>query len=184
MVRCGPRHGRRARAPLLATSGWPAVLVPTKTRRSRRTVPLGLVLSKILREHRVRQAAERMASGRRWQDLDLVFATLSGTPLEPNDISKHFPKLCDAAGLRRIRLHDLRHTCASLLLAQGHSPRVVMEILGHSSLDVTMNIYAHVRLEAQREAIASTDLLLPAVKLSRQRVGRASRPQAGLGDRT
>src|SRR5262245_30342608 len=104
------------------------VLVPTKTRRSRRTVPLGPVLTKTLREHRARQTAEPMAAGSRWQDPDLVFTTLSGTPLEPNDISKRFPKLCAAAGLRRIRLHDLRHTCASLLLAQGHSPRVVMEI--------------------------------------------------------
>jgi integrase len=150
------------------------VLVPTKTRRSRRTVPLGPVLTKTLKEHRVRQAADRMAAGSRWQDSDLVFATLSGAPLEPNDISKRFPKLCEAAGLRRIRLHDLRHTCASLLLAQGHSPRVVMEILGHSSLDVTMNIYGHVRLEAQREAIAATDLLIPAVKVSRRGYGSTS----------
>jgi integrase len=150
------------------------VLVPTKTRRSRRTVPLGPVLTKTLREHHARQGAERMAAGSRWQDSDLVFTTLGGTPLEPNDISKRFPKLCAAAGLRRIRLHDLRHTCASLLLAQGHSPRVVMEILGHSSMDVTMNIYGHVELEAQREAIAATDLLIPAVKVSRQGRGATS----------
>lgn len=95
------------------------------------------------------------------------------------NVAKRFPRLCDAAGLRRIRLHDLRHTCASLLLAQGHSPRVVMEILGHSSLDVTMNIYGHVRLEAQREAIAATDLLIPAVKLGRQRGSNASGRTSG-----
>jgi integrase len=53
-----------------------------------------------------------------------------------------------------VRLHDLRHTCASLLLAQGVPPRVVMEVLGHSSLDVTMNIYGHVMLDAQREALS------------------------------
>ena len=52
-----------------------------------------------------------------------------------------------------VRLHDLRHTCASMLLAQGVPPRVVMEILGHSSLDVTMNIYGHVMLDAQRDAL-------------------------------
>jgi integrase len=80
--------------------------------------------------------------------------------LSPNDVSKSFPQLCEAAGLRRLRLHDLRHTCASLLLAQGVPPRVVMEILGHSSLDMTMNTYGHVMLDARRDALSGMDGLL------------------------
>jgi integrase len=65
--------------------------------------------------------------------------------------------LAAKAGLSNVRLHDLRHTCASMLLAQGVPPRVVMEILGHSSLDVTMNIYGHVMLDAQRDALRGMD---------------------------
>jgi integrase len=135
------------------------VFAPPKTRRSRRTIPLPAATAKVLREHRQRQDRERAAAGQLWQDLGLVFTTTVGTPIEPNDFSKAFGRLCRTAGLRPIRLHDLRHTCASTLLAQGVPPRVVMEVLGHSSLDVTMNIYGHVMLDAQREALSGMDTL-------------------------
>jgi integrase len=127
---------------------------PPKTPRSRRTIPLPPSCVKILERHRERQAEERITAGDSWQESDLVFTTPRGAPVEPNDFSKAFRRLCLAAGIRPVRLHDLRHTCASLLLAQGVPPRVVMEVLGHSSLDVTMNIYGHVMLDAQREALS------------------------------
>ena len=69
-------------------------------------------------------------------------------------------RLVGAAGLRRVRLHDLRHTAASLMLAQGVSPRVVMEILGHSQISVTMNTYSHVTPASSREAVARVESLL------------------------
>ncbi|MFL6043857.1 MAG: tyrosine-type recombinase/integrase [Propionibacteriaceae bacterium] len=65
-----------------------------------------------------------------------------------------------AAGLRRVRVHDLRHTAASLMLAQGVSPRVVMEILGHSQISVTMNTYSHVTPASSREAVARVEGML------------------------
>jgi integrase len=127
--------------------------VPPKTRRSRRSIPLPRPCVEALRAHRRRQARERLALGPAWTDSGLVFTTMLGTPIEPRNISRSFDQLCDRADLRRIRLHDLRHTCATLLLAQGVPARVVMEILGHSQIAVTMNTYTHVVPELQREAI-------------------------------
>jgi integrase len=136
------------------------VFAPPKTRRSRRSIPLPAATVQVLQEHRERQAAEKATAGPAWRDSGLVFTTRSGGPLEPNDVSKAFSEQRRKAGLRPVRLHDLRHTCASLLLAQRVPPRVVMEVLGHSSLDVTMNIYGHVMLDAQREAMSAMDRFL------------------------
>jgi integrase len=68
-----------------------------------------------------------------------------------------FGELCRTLGLRTVRLHDLRHTCVSLLLAQGVHPRVVMEIVGHSAIEMTMNVYGHVNLDTQRRALDDLD---------------------------
>ena len=83
---------------------------------------------------------------------DLVFMSTVGTLSEPRNVNRAFEALLQRAGLRRVRLHDLRHTCASLLLAQGVPARVVMETLGHSAIAVTMNTYSHVLPSLQREA--------------------------------
>jgi integrase len=126
--------------------------LPTKTRRSRRTVPLSQVVLQALREHRDRQDKER-ANTRHWQNTPYVFTSRIGTPLEPRTLTRTFHALCERHGLRRVRLHDLRHTCVSLLLALGVSPRIVMEIVGHSAIEMTMNVYAHVSLDNQRAAL-------------------------------
>lgn len=137
-------------------------LVPPKTPRSARSLPLPEVCRSALRGHRARQGQERLTAGKAWEEWGLVFTTARGTPLDPTDVSKGFARLCDQAGIRRIRLHDLRHTCATILLAQGVPPRVVMEILGHSTIHVTMNIYGHVVLDSQREAAQRMDGFLGA----------------------
>jgi integrase len=80
--------------------------------------------------------------------------------LSPRNDYRDFQRLVGAAGLRHVRLHDLRHTAASLMLAQGVSPRVVMEILGHSQISVTMNTYSHVTPTSSREAVARVEGLL------------------------
>ncbi len=92
----------------------------------------------------------------------MVFPSTVGTPLEPRNVTRHFKHLLRRAGLPDVRFHDLRHSCASLLVAQGVHPRVVMEYLGHSQISLTMNTYAHVPPEAQREAAAIMDTLFPA----------------------
>lgn len=107
---------------------------PQKSDRSRRTIPLPAMSARILRAHRARQAAEALALGPEWPDLDLVFTSVAGTVVEPRNLSRFFDQLIAASGVRRIRFHDLRHTCASLLLAQGVPARVVMNTLGHSQL--------------------------------------------------
>lgn len=135
-------------------------LVELKTRRSRRTIALPQVVVDSLRSHRVRQMEERLAAGDVWQESGLVFTTAIGTPLEPRNVTRHFHRLLEKAGLPRQRFYDLRHTCASLLLAQGVQPRVLMEILGHSQISLTMNTYAHVMPQLEREAADKMDAAL------------------------
>ena len=85
------------------------------------------------------------------------------SPLEPRSLTRQCKAALQRAGLPDIRIHDLRHTAASLLVAQGTHPRVIMEILGHSQISLTMNTYTHVLPEAQREATALMDVLFPAI---------------------
>jgi integrase len=131
-----------------------------KTERSARTIPLPSSCVMLLKSHRARQVQERLAVGPRWQENGLVFATTIGTPIEPRNLNRDFHRRCEEAGLRRFRLHDLRHTCASLLLAQGVPARVVMEILGHSGISITLNTYSHVSPAIQQEALDKMNHLL------------------------
>jgi len=135
-------------------------LVEPKTARSRRSIKVPAVIADILAKHRKRQFEDRLRAGARWQHSDLVFTTTIGTPLEGTTVTHRFPHLLAAAGLPRIRFHDLRHSCASLLLAQGVSPRVVMETLGHSQISLTMNTYSHVIPAVQAEAANAMDRIL------------------------
>jgi integrase len=123
-----------------------------KTARSRRTVPLPAPCVEQLRAHRVRQAAERLRAGSLWADHDLMFPSMVGTPLDPRNALRACQAVAERAGLGHVKLHTLRHTCASLLLAQGVHPRIVMETLGHSGISITMDTYSHVLPAQQREA--------------------------------
>lgn len=134
-----------------------------KTRRSGRAVPLPELCIRALRRRKAEQAADRLAAGDRWQDNGLVFTTRHGTPIEPRNMARSFDLLCEQLGLHRIRLHDTRHTCASLLAAAGVHPRTVMSILGHSQIAVTMNVYTHVTTEDQRTAVTLLGGLLDRV---------------------
>lgn len=125
---------------------------PPKSARSRRTLPMPTICVDALRAHRARQEAERLAAGPLWVDSGYVFTGPRGGPLDPSYLSKRFVALMESAGVRRIRLHDLRHTCASLLLAQRVPPRVVMEVLGHSQIGITMDLYSHVMPGALQDA--------------------------------
>jgi integrase len=114
-----------------------------KTAAGRRSVPLDQRLVAEMKSHRARQSGERLAAGESWEDTGFVFVDELGRPYRPELISRRFGKLAAAAGLRPIRLHDLRHTAASLMLAAGESPKVVAEILGHSSPVITQVVYQH-----------------------------------------
>ena len=134
--------------------------VEPKSARSRRTVALPKSAAEALEHHEWRQGQERRAAGRRWENHDLVFASALGRPLDGTNMTHRFQKLLADAKLPRRRFHDLRHSCATLLLAQGVPARVVMEILGHSQISVTMNTYSHVLPEVQREAADRMDSAL------------------------
>ena len=94
-------------------------LGPVKTDGSARTVPMPLALLGVLARHRVLQASEREQAGDRWQESGLVLTTRIGTPIEPRNINRHFDQVIAAAAVLRIRFHDLRHSCASMLYTQG-----------------------------------------------------------------
>lgn len=128
-------------------------VMPTKTARSRRTLPLPEVVVEVLREHRDRQEKERVDLAEQWPSSGFVFTTPIGTPIDPDNCSKFVQASLKAAGVRKVRMHDFRHGCVSVLLALGVPPRIVMEIAGHSALEMTMNVYAHVSLDDKREAL-------------------------------
>jgi integrase len=128
-------------------------LLPPKTRRSRRTVPLPPPVVEALKAHRVAQGKERLAAGADWQDTGMVFASAAGTPMEPDNLRRSWYRVRQVLPEPRPRFHDLRHTCVTLLLNEGVAPHIVQEIAGHSAIDVTMTIYAHTSLEEKRKAL-------------------------------
>ena len=131
-----------------------------KSTRSRRTIALPAVVISALRSHRTRQLEARLAAGGHWQDRGFVLTSAIGTPMEPRNVTRQFKALLTAAKLPDMRLHDLRHSCATLLLAQGVNPRVVMETLGHSQVSLTLNTYSHVLPALQQDAAARMHAIL------------------------
>ncbi|MQA87719.1 MAG: tyrosine-type recombinase/integrase [Streptosporangiales bacterium] len=131
--------------------------VRPKTDDSERTVPLPGLCTEALREHRERQCIEQSEAGTTWRDHGLVFPSEVGTPMEPDNLRRSWGRVGTAAGLDRVRFHDLRHTCVTLLLNLGVPPQVVREIVGHSDIEVTMTIYAHASLDERRHALGKLD---------------------------
>jgi integrase len=133
-----------------------------KTARSQRVVQMPATVTELLRAHRLRQLAERLEAGSRWSDQDLVFATRAGRPLDARNVLRAFALVLRRGDLPAIRFHDLRHSCATILLSQGVPPRVVMDILGHSQIGLTMNTYAHVIPALRDDAAAKMERALTA----------------------
>ncbi|MDQ6875801.1 MAG: site-specific integrase [Actinomycetota bacterium] len=128
------------------------VIVEPKSAAGHRTITLPPSLRDALRVQRVEQAAERLAAGSEWADHRLVFAQVNGRPVDHSADYAAWKALLRAAGVRDARLHDARHTAATLLLQQGVPARVAMEILGHSQISLTLNTYSHVVPELARDA--------------------------------
>jgi integrase len=116
----------------------------TKTRRGRRQVNLTPRTVNALKAHRKRQLEERMRLAETYKDHGLVFSTSIGTPVNPeNLVNRSFKPLLEKAGLPKIRFHNLRHTCATLLLGRGVHPKFVQELLGHATIAITLDTYSH-----------------------------------------
>jgi len=134
--------------------------VEPKTPRSRRVLPVPQVSMAAFNAHRARQVRERLAAGDSWHDGDLIFASSIGTPMEPRNVNRRFNELRAKSGFEWLRLHDLRHACATYLLAHGVEPRTVMEILGHSTIRLTMDLYGHVLPDRLRAAASAMDRVM------------------------
>jgi len=153
-------HLRMSVAQQLVRSGDRLAFGPPKTRSGRRLISIDQITATAVQTHRRRQDAERLRLGPGYGDLDLVFCHPDGSPCDPDVISHQFVRHSLKAGLRRIRLHDLRHTHASLALQAGVHPKVVQERLGHSSIKVTLDLYSHVTPGLQDDAASRIAALI------------------------
>jgi integrase len=154
----------RVRRALVQVAGQAPILSTTKTGRSR-VIPLGEPAMKVLREHRREQAAQRLLLGPAYDNKDLIFANEIGRFADSHNITtRHFKPLLSQLELPNLRLYDLRHTHATLLLAAGEHPKVVQERLGHSSIALTLDVYSHVIPAMQERATQLLDTLLEASK--------------------
>lgn len=165
-----PRKDRAHRA-----EGEGLIVLPTKTRRSKQKLPMPEICARALRGHRARQLEERFAAGTRWRETGFVFTTPTGGPLHARDVTiNSFRPVCERAGIpystrerqrgpfeqRGLRFYDLRHSCASLLIAQGVPLRVVQEVLRHTNIRTTADRYTHLVPQVVSEALDAIDRAL------------------------
>ena len=126
-----------------------------KTQKSRHSVIVAHFALEALRQHRIRQLEAKLKAGASWQEHDYVFCTSIGTHLNPDrDILCQLKVLLQKAGLPDVRFHDLRHSAATLLLSEGVHPKVVQELLGHSQISMTIDVYSHALPSMQQDAIS------------------------------
>jgi integrase len=133
---------------------------PVKTRAGKRDLPLLGLADDALMIRRGTQFLDAERLGNAWTDSGLVFTTRTGLPVEPRNLNRSFERICDDNGIRRVKVHALRHTTASLLKALGVPPKDAQVILGHAHASTTTQIYTHVDQAAMRDAIAKLNRLL------------------------
>jgi integrase len=151
----------QVRCTLAGTRGGSPVFGIPKTPKSRRGVRLTAGATEALRRHRTAQKEQRRKLGTLWQDHGLVFTTQIGTPLNRHNVTtRSFKPLLKQTGLPEIRFHDLRHTCATLMLVGGIHPKVVQEMLGHANVTITLDTYSHLLPDMQDIAVEKLDELL------------------------
>lgn len=143
----------RSRATIVQTVVASRKISEPKSDRGRRTIALDAETIAALRDHRTRQEEERQLLGASYDDLDLVFAGEDGAPIWPRSLTRTFVTLVDAVDVPTIRLHDLRHTHATLALQAGVHPKVVQDRLGHATISITLDVYSHAIPEMQGDAV-------------------------------
>ncbi len=156
------------------------VIKEPKTPHSQRQIALPPSLTLVLGQHRAEQKAQRDLLGKPLTENDLVFSHPDGTPLCPSTISHAFANIIRKAGLLHIRLHDLRHSYATLMLKAGVHPKVVSEALGHSSISVTLDTYSHVLPGIQEAAAQRFDDFLSVRGIGNGNVGKMSAKRSDL----
>lgn len=154
------RRRLRVTATLQGAQDGRPILAEPKTARSRRTVHLSEMALQALRAHRTRQLEQRLVVGAIWQDNDLVFCNGFGRPLDGNNVrTRSFAPLLERADLPPMRFHSLRHSAATLLMAEGVPVKVASEMLGHADITVTLKVYSHVLPGMQEAAADAMDRL-------------------------
>jgi integrase len=138
----------------------PTLNIATPKSGKSRSVALGTVAVAALREHRKRQVQEQLLVGSEWRDLGLVFSTEFGDFLSPTTLRLALRRTLTRAGLPTIRFHDLRHSAATLMLSRGVHPKMASEMLGHSTIAITLDLYSHVTANMQRQAADAIDAAL------------------------
>lgn len=131
------------------------VVTEPKTDSSRRVLPLSLAVVAILKAHKKAQAVERLHVGNLWRDSGHVFATEFGGPVEPRNALRALTVAAKVAGIKGANVHTLRHSAATGWLEAGYNLKAVSDLLGHSDISITGNIYAHTSDETARAAMAS-----------------------------
>ena len=145
-----------------------------KSEHSRRRLDLTPSLAIFLRQYRVEKETEFLLLGKRLGENDLVFGDISGSPIDPGTLTHNFARIVRRAGLPGVRFHDLRHTFASLMLLAGVHPKIVSEMLGHSSVAFTLDVYSHVVDGLQKTAVKRLDEVLKPEATDNQYVGKMS----------
>lgn len=129
------------------------ILLEPKTKKSIREIPLSEEVVKVLKMHKRKQNEQKMLYRDIYQDNGVVFAKADGSFEDPREVLRRFHKILKKAGVRKCRFHDLRHTFASILINEGESMKVIQELLGHSTITTTMDIYSHVTKETKKRSI-------------------------------
>jgi len=140
-------------AATLGRVGKELIITEPKSARSRRTVPLSPAIVSLLRAHKASQAAERLHAGDRWEDSGLVFTTEFGGPVEPRNVLRTIELAAAKAGVEGVGVHTLRHSAAVAWLEAGVHIKAVADLLGHSSISITGDIYGHTTDATTRAAI-------------------------------
>ena len=128
------------------------IIQEPKTKKGQRSIPLPNIITALLKKHQLRQKEEKLLYANKYQDNDLVFCTKIGTYLEPRNLSRTFYTLVANAGIDPANMHALRHSFATRLLEANEHPKVVQEMLGHSSITLTLDTYSHVMPELKQAA--------------------------------
>jgi integrase len=138
---------------LVRITGQGIAVSKPKSEAAHRALPMPDPVTRALLARRAQQTDDREIADTDWTKTDLVFTGPTGKPLEPTGIHGEFQRLCDQAAIRRVRFHDLRHTCATLLLESGVDIKTIQHILGHANINITASTYAHVRRGLQHDAV-------------------------------
>lgn len=129
------------------------ILMEPKTQKSRRTIPLNEIVILALKKHKKQQNEEKIRNRDIYMDNNMVFAKMDGDYISPRDLLRVYHSLLKKSGIEKKRFHDMRHTFATILLNEGESPKVIQELLGHSNISTTMDIYSHVLEETKVKSI-------------------------------